>query len=202
MLPLDEREPAVDGHYLTVTDLKNFAHCARFSFYEHCWPDARPRTYKMDAGEEAHARERERARRRSLSAYGLPAGERSFNVRLSDPGLQLVGELDELVVTPDKQYLPVDYKLSTHVNESFKIQVVAYAMLVEAVFRTVVAEGYVYLIAPRTMHSVTIDTAQRAAVQSMLATIRESVRRETMPPPARPRSKCKACEFRRFCNDV
>ncbi|MHB8625280.1 MAG: CRISPR-associated protein Cas4 [Aggregatilineales bacterium] len=201
-LPIDEHAHEVDSHYLTVTDLKNFAHCARFSFYEHCWPDARPRTYKMDAGEEAHVRERERARRRSLSAYGLPAGERSFNVRLSDPVLQLVGELDELVVTPDKRFLPVDYKLSMHVNESFKIQVVAYAMLVEAAFKTTVTEGYVYLIAPRTMHPVTIDAGQRAAVRSMLATIRELIGREAMPAPAKPRSKCKACEFRRFCNDV
>lgn len=202
MLPSDERDQAVDGRYLTVTDLKNFAHCARFSFYEHCWPDCRPRTYKMDAGEEAHARERERARRRTLSAYGLPAGARAFNVRLSDPALQLVGELDELVITPDQHYLPVDYKLSMRVNDSFKLQVVAYAMLVEAAFQTTIETGYVYLIAPRTMHPVPVDAAQRALVRSMLATIRDLIDRESMPAPAKPRSKCKSCEFRRFCNDV
>lgn len=187
---------------LTVTDLKQHAHCPRFPFFEHCWPDVRPRTYKMDAGEEAHARERERARRRTLAAYGLPAGERLFNVRVASTELRLRGEIDELVITTEGVYLPVDYKLSTRVTESFQVQVAAYALLVEAQYNTCVTQGYVYLIMPRTLHPVAITEARREDVRRRVEEIRAIVAGERMPPPPPARAKCRDCEFRRFCNDT
>lgn len=193
-------EPEQDT--LTVTDLKNYTHCPRFTFFEHCWPAVRPRTYKMDAGDEAHARERERARRRSLRAYGLPDGERQFNVRVASASLRLVGEIDELIITPDQVYLPVDYKLSNKAHESFQMQVAAYAMLVEAQYATQVTVGYVYLITPRVLHPVPITDARRTAIRNMLDAIRAIARREQMPTPPKSHAKCVACEFRRFCNDV
>jgi CRISPR-associated exonuclease Cas4 len=202
MLPEAPLDLPPDAEYLTVTDVKNHAHCARFTFYEQCWPAVRPRTYKMDAGEEAHERERERARRRTLRAYDLPAGERQFAVRVACARLRLRGEIDELVITPEGGYLPVDYKLSTKVSDSFAAQITAYAMLVESQFGVRVETGYIYLLIPRTMAPVTITPERREAVRDMLARMRGIMDGEVMPPPPRARAKCRDCEFRRFCNDV
>lgn len=199
-LPSESDDAALD--YLTVTDLKQHTHCPRFTFFEHVWPAVRPRTYKMDAGEEAHERERERARRRSLRAYDLVEGERHFAVRVESAALRLRGEIDELVIAPGGVYLPIDYKLSNKVSESFRVQITAYALLVEAQFGAQVTTGYVYLIVPRTLHPVEITPARRAAIPGMLATMRALIRAEQMPPPVRARAKCRDCEFRRFCNDV
>jgi CRISPR-associated exonuclease Cas4 len=190
-----------DNDYLTVNDLKNHIHCPRFPYYENCLPDVRPRTYKMDAGEEAHVRERERARRRTLSAYGLPAGERLFNVRIQCPLLGLSGELDELVIS-EGVYLPVDYKLSHRANDSFAVQVAAYALLVESHFQTRVETAYIYLIPLRTMYPVAVTAALRGLIVSSLESIRATIRSERMPPPPPKRAICRDCEFRRFCNDV
>jgi len=187
---------------LTVTDLKNYAHCARFIYYEHCLPDVRPRTFKMDEGEAAHERERERARRRTLVAYGLPAGERQFNVRVACERLRLRGEIDELVITPDGRVLPVDYKLSRKVNESFVIQITAYAMLLESMLSKTVEMGYIYLLTSRQMHEVPITPARRSAVLQMLDAARRIIASEQMSAPASAKAKCRDCEFRRFCNDV
>lgn len=187
---------------LTVTDLKNHAHCARFSYYEHCIPDVRPRTYKMDEGQEAHAEERARARRRNLSAFGLPAGQRVFDVRLQCDRLGLVGVVDEIVETPEGVVLPVDYKLSRRISESFRIQVAAYALLCESVYGVSVNQGYIYLISRRELHAVPLTAAYRQQIPQMLVAIRETARSEHMPPPTRSRAKCLDCEFRRFCNDV
>lgn len=187
---------------LTVTDLKNHAHCPRFAWYEHCLPDVRPRTFNMDAGKSAHERERERARRRSLSAYGLPDGERRFGLRLYAPALGLTGELDELVIAPGEVYFPVDYKLSTRVSPSFEVQIAAYALLVEHQFSVVVPAGYIYLIGPRSLHRIDITPARRAGIADRAAEVRRIRDREQMPDAPSSRAICRDCEFRRFCNDV
>lgn len=198
--------PALDSSdlldTLIVTDLKNYAHCPRFAFYEYCIPAVRPRTFKMDEGDEAHERERERARRRTLRSYGLPAGERFFSVAVSCPKLKLRGEVDELVVTPTHDYIPVDYKLSKKVNESFALQITAYAMLLESMHAVTIETGYIYLIIPRQMHAISITPERRAQIQMMLDAIRVVIRTEQIPPPPKARAKCRDCEFRRFCNDV
>lgn len=188
--------------YLTVTDLKNYAHCPRFTYYEHCLPAVRPRTYKMDEGTEEHERERERARRRTLRAYGLPAGERQFNVRVQCDTLRLRGEIDELVTTPDGALLPVDYKLSRKINELFVIQLTAYAMLLELMHHVTVELGYIYLMTPRKMELIPITAQRRATVYAMLDAARAIILSENMPSPPKARAKCRDCEFRRFCNDV
>jgi len=187
---------------LFVTDLKNYAHCARFPYFERCWYGVRPRTYMMDAGEEAHLEEKARARRRTLWAYGLPEGERLFQVRVYSPALNLVGVIDELVRAPNGIYHPVDYKLSERVTPSFELQIAAYALLVEAQFSAHVERGYLYLIGRRELHPVVIDADRRRAVIEAVTTIREYIEREQMPPPVAQRAKCRACEWRRFCNDV
>lgn len=188
--------------WLMVTDLKNYTHCARIPYFERCLPGLRPRTYAMDAGDEAHIEERARARRRTLWAYGLPEGERAFNVRLTDPALGLIGVIDELVHTPDGRMLPVDYKLSQKVNESFALQIVAYAMLLEATYGITVAQGYIYLIGERDLRTIPVTEAGRAQVRAALDDIRTMTEREAIPPPVKERAKCRACEWRRICNDV
>lgn len=187
---------------LHVTDLKNYAHCLRFPYFERCWQDVRPRTYMMDAGQDAHLEEKARAHRRTLWAYGLPEGERLFQVRVHSPKLNLVGIIDELVRTPDGIYLPVDYKLSEKITPSFELQIAAYALLIEDQFKTQVERGYVYLIGRRELHPVVMNENRRQAVVEAVRTVRTMVETERMPPPVKERAKCRACEWRRFCNDV
>jgi CRISPR-associated exonuclease Cas4 len=187
---------------LVVTDLKNYIHCPRYTYFEHCLPGVRPRTYAMDAGDEAHEDERARARRRTLWQYGLPEGERQFDVYLQSSNLGLVGRVDELVTAPGGMLLPVDYKLSDKVNESFEMQVVAYALLLEATYDTTVHTGYVYLIGRRKLHTVAVSPDRRDSVLAALRHMRDIVDYERMPPPVRQKGKCRACEWWRFCNDV
>ena len=190
------------GDAVRVTDLKNYAHCPRIPYLENCLRDVRPRTYMMDAGEEAHVEEKARARRRTLWAYGLPEGERAFAVRVYSPVLNLIGVIDELVRTPDGRCFPVDYKLSERVSAAVALQIGAYGMLVETQFGVAVPTGYAYLIERRELHAVAIDTDLRRAVREACMAVHEMVALERLPGPPRARSQCRACEWRRFCNDV
>lgn len=190
-----------DGGYFTVTDLKQYAFCPRVIFYERCLPHVRPRTYKMDAGQDAHEEEAGRAAQRTLAAYGLPAGERCFDVRLVSPRLRLSGKLDELVKTGD-EWIPVDYKLAKAVGTNHRVQLAAYAALLEDVEGIPVRRGFIYLIPARKTVEVPMTAALREQLRAALEEVWTLVTREIMPPATSFRNSCPACEFRRFCNDV
>lgn len=191
-----------DQRLLTVTDLKQMSYCARVTYYEHCLPHIRPRTYKMDAGHDAHEAERRRAARRNLSSYGLLTGRRRFDVILTSSRLGLTGVVDEVVTTPDGSQFPVDYKLAKAAQANYRLQLTAYALLLEESGAPHVQQGYVYLIPPRRLITVPISEALRESVLKQVSEMQEMIARERMPEPTQARSRCTACEFRRFCNDI
>jgi CRISPR-associated exonuclease Cas4 len=191
-----------DANTLTVTDLKQYAYCPRVVFYEKCLPHVRPRTYKMDAGKARHEDEAERASRRVITRYEVTEGERRFNVRLFSERLGLWGLLDEIVLTPDQAAIPVDYKLATHVSFNHRIQLTAYALLLEDCEDCKVEQGFVYLIPARKLVSVPMTAKLRDTTLNLLGEIRTMIASERMPSPVTRKSQCAACEFRRFCNDV
>src|SRR5581483_2325928 len=85
----------VDLEYpVRVTDLKQFVYCPRIFFYQMCLPRVRPITFKMRAGVEAGRSEVGREERRSLRAYGIPAGQREFDVPLRSKRLGVRGKID------------------------------------------------------------------------------------------------------------
>ncbi|KXK15171.1 MAG: CRISPR-associated Cas4 family protein [Chloroflexi bacterium OLB15] len=193
-----------DRYSLTVTDLKQFAYCPRVVYYEQCLPKVRPRTYKMEAGKEVHDDEKDRAARRVMTHYDIPdaVGIRQFNVRLFSQQLGLRGILDEVVYMHKGGAIPVDYKLTKAVKTNHRIQLAAYALLLEDCENRPVERGFVYLIPLRKMIPVIITPKLRETVINIIAEIDLMIRAERMPPPAAHESQCAACEFRRFCNDV
>lgn len=204
-MKIDQRENArVDAMDLTftVTDLKQFDYCPRVVYFEQCLPHLRPRTHKMDMGHAAHERERALAARRTTHKYGLPEGERQFEVRLSAPGLRLHGLIDEVVTASDGEIFPVDYKVSKKVSPNHRIQVAAYGLMLEEAYRKPVNRGFIYLIPQRKAVEIRIDRAARRRIAGLLSGLFETVVNERMPKPTAKRNRCSSCEFHRFCNDV
>ncbi len=193
---------------LEVTDLKQYAYCPRIVFYHYCLPDVRPITYKMQAGIAAQQDEVEREERRSLRPYGLRAGERFFDVRLSSATLGVRGRVDMVIAAPSRgaagaELIPVDYKLSERTpGRHFKLQLALYALLLEESWEQPARRGFIYLIPARRAVEVRITPALRRQALAELEAIRSMVARETMPAPPASRRPCISCEFRRFCNDV
>ena len=188
-----------------VTDLKQYVYCPRILYYHMCLPRVRPTTYKMRASVEAHVAEQSREVRRSLHAYGIEEGERHFNVPLSSERLGMTGEVDlviETTVKGEPQIIPVDYKLSKKAGKHFRLQLTAYAVMLEEAWGLPVRRGFLYLMPLRRAEAVPITARQRTALNEALAVMRAMLLKEQMPPATRQRAKCVGCEFRRFCNDV
>lgn len=191
---------------LRVTDLKQFAFCPRVVYYEYCTPGLRPVTYKMSAGIAEQERVAGLEERRSLRAYGFQSGQRHFNVTVTSPQLGYTGQADMVIETQvggERRLFPVDFKLSRREpGQHFKLQLTAYALLLEEQFQAPVDEGALYLIPTKQVIKVKLTTRLRQETLRHLTAVRSLVAAERMPPPTSQRARCINCEFRRFCNDV
>lgn len=193
---------------LEVTDLKQWRYCPRIVWYHYCLPQIRPVTDLMRHGIAQHEAEEGREERRSLRTYGLSSGERSFDLALQSEKLGLRGRLDLAIATPDRQAagaeaIVVEYKDSEHAaGKHFKLQLAAYALLLEEQWGLPVKLGYIYQIPLRRAEKVPISAALRRSVSESISAIQRAIQGEAMPEPPASRSRCVSCEFRRFCNDV
>lgn len=186
----------------TVTNLKQYTYCARVVYYTYCLPILRPQTFKMQASHRAHEREAVRERRRSLRWYGLPEGERLFDVRLESAALGLRGRADMVIRTED-EVIPVDHKLTRRkTGPHLRLQITTYGMMLAESGDLAVRRGFVYAMALRQAEEIRMTAQGCAKVRRLAGAMREMVEHETMPDPPRGRGRCVSCEFRRFCNDL
>lgn len=186
----------------SVTELKQFSYCERIFFYQRCLPHLRPVTYKMKAGIDEHKSEEKRALRRNFSQYEEEGGVRTFDLALRNPALKLTAKIDEVVETTSGDLFPVDYKMADRASEHYKVQLTAYALLLEAAYQRSIQHGFLYLINKREMVEVKFTEKLRNQVRRLVEEMKTIIDSELMPEPTPQRSRCIDCEFRRFCNDV
>lgn len=188
----------------TVTDLRQYTYCPRIVYYTYCLPLIRPTTYKMEAGIAAHERAGKKARRRTLSAYGLKKGKRHFDIWLKSPILGLSGRVDMVIEAEEgRELIPVEYKQTRRrIGRHVRLQLAAYGMMLEEAWGGEARRAFVYSLLKRKAQGIQLTEQLRAEVRGVMATMREMVKREAMPDPPRSRRGCVNCEFRRFCNDT
>jgi CRISPR-associated exonuclease Cas4 len=187
---------------LTVTDLKQWAYCPRIPYYHHVMPVEFVRTYKMERGRDVEAAVQAMEQRRGFRRYGLERGERRFGTWLQSAALGLAGKLDLLIVTPEAAY-PVDFKdTEGGVRHNHRIQLAAYAMIVEGSLARPVPMTFVYLVPTRQLVSVPVTDRERDAVTRAVGEIRRMIEDEEMPGLTPARTRCTGCEFRNYCADI
>ena len=97
----------------------------------------------------------------------------------------------------------VEYKDSEKpAGPHFRLQLAAYALLLEEAWALPVRRGYIYSIPLRETEIISIGAALRQKVRQAVAAMRVAVTGERMPDAPASRRPCVSCEFRRFCNDV
>ena|SRR5438128_1218970 len=191
----------VDAEF-RVTDLKQYAYCPRIPFYQNVMGFTGKSTYKMQRGHEAQAAIEALERRRKLREYGLSDGRRHFGPWLFSNQLHLSGKLDLLVETPSACF-PIDFKYTTgRPHHNHRIQLAAYALLIEESFHKPVPAGFVFLTIADVVVQIPINEELRNEVRSALAALRTMVQLEVFPGPTSVRARCTDCEYRNFCADV
>ena len=191
-----------EADLITPTELRQWHYCPRVVFFERCTPVRRRETVLMMHGREKHQRELQLERRRNLSRYDLAEGERRYDVRLTSVALGLTGELDLLIVNGAEAY-PTEFKHSQRPPDAgHKLQLCAYALLLEAELGLSASHGYWH--SSRTRQTITIhfDTRLRNRTRRAIAEVRAFIQQERCPLPTSQTYKCLECELKNFCGDT
>jgi CRISPR-associated exonuclease Cas4 len=187
---------------LVVTDLKQWSYCKRIPFYRYVQPVVHRPTFKMARGRETERVVAALERRRKLKEYDLSSGTRHFGVWLRSETLRLSGKLDLLVMTQHEAF-PVDFKdTDGGVRRNHRMQLAAYALLVEEGHERTVPCAFVYLTPSDEIVAVPITDADRSVVLDALRRMREMIVSQELPEATDVRARCTACEFQNFCADI
>jgi CRISPR-associated exonuclease Cas4 len=197
-----------ENWFLDVTDLKQYVCCPRLIYYRYSLPEIRPLTYAMEVGIQSHRQEEEREIRRSLKNYGIETGERLFHHAVLSDKMGIKGIIDLVIITPTadgegKEAIVIEYKHSEQkAGAHFKLQLAAYALLIEEQLHIPVRHSFLYSIPQRTAEKVALTPQLRRKVSTVIQEIQQLRASEQMPPATKTQRRCPSCEFRRFCNDV
>ncbi|MHB8619518.1 MAG: CRISPR-associated protein Cas4 [Chloroflexota bacterium] len=197
--PPDSTLPA--GLWFNVTDVRQYLYCPRILHYTFNQPVPRRVSFKMQEGVAVHQRMDELERRRSLKAYGLEDGDRTFHLDLASPRLGVRGKLDMLIVR-EYEAIPVEFKNAHSAGQTnHRYQLTLYALLAEEWRRKAVRRGFLFYLLDKRAEEVIVTSGMRRFVTRTLREMRALVARGHMPEGTRRLGRCRECEFLRFCND-
>src|ERR1700686_4192968 len=181
---------------LEVTDLKQYTYCPRIVFYRYCLPRIRPVTFTMTEGIRSHTEEDSREERRSLRNYNLTEGERASHLSIQSVQLGFTGRIDLAIATPSRtapnaEGIVVEYKLTEQkAGAHFKLQLAAYALLLEEAWNLPVKRGFIYSIPLKCAEVITITPALRKKVMQTVVSIRQLVEHQEIPEPPTAQGRC------------
>lgn len=201
ILPLAQRHE-LPTPVLRVSDLRQWAYCPRVAWWTHVCPVGKVESFKMRQGLAKERRQQRLQKRRTLRAFGVKNGAIECNVNLYSADLGLTGRLDMLLRWGVSRF-PVEIKFTRGpARLNHRLQLTGYALLLEEHFGVAVPHGYVVRLPDDTVDKVEIDGPLRDLTWKTMQGLRNTIRREQMPPPNSLVARCIDCEYRRFCGDV
>src|SRR6266571_3910119 len=154
---------------IPVTDLKQWAYCARIVYYHRVMPAVGKPTYKMREAIAAQELIENLEMRRGLREYGLEGARRRFSVWLRDDRLGLSGKAD-LLLESSEEVAVVDFKLTSgEVGENHHMQLAGYCLLAEAACGVPARRGFVYRIPDNRLFAAEITREAREAVAAAVS---------------------------------
>ena len=153
---------------IRLTDLKNWAYCARVVYYHRVMPEAAPMTSKMRSGLKAQDLVERLELRRTLERYGLERARRVVGSWLSSESLGLTGRVDLALVNEETgEGAVVDYKLTSgEPGDNHRMQLHGYAMLVESAYVGVkVGRMFLYRIPDDRVFAIPVEEEWRERVR-------------------------------------
>jgi len=123
-------------------------------------------------------------------------------LRVESEKLQLRGVIDQIEVYGDN-LVPIELKTgsapTTGIWKNHKIQLGAYALLLEETFNTEIKEGFVVYLDSNERKHIPINPFLRHEVGVLLRKIRGLVYSKKLPQYCKSINKCKVCGLREYC---
>lgn len=186
--------------FITVTDVKNYFFCKREVYINHIMDIREPKTESMSFSNISHV---------YFDLRKLPKSIRPkkilMSVRLSSVLHRLAGVLDALIITEYGEFIPAEIKLGHPINEEApswdRMQLAAYALLIEDNYNKVVKRGVLYYIEHGTFEVVRITHGMKELVRNAIRDIHRMLVEEKIPSYRR-RGYCRGCWYSWICGEV
>jgi CRISPR-associated exonuclease Cas4 len=183
---------------ITVVELKRYAYCPRIVFITHVLHLDEVVSEAMEAGLEQH----DEAVITPLIAK-LKALRVLRSVELRSERLKISGKPDYLVITRNREYVPVEVKWASSDKGrgrwDHKLQLTAYALLIEENFKTSVKRGYIYYLKDKRVAELVIDEGLKNLTRKIIDNMHKMILEERDPGIITPPSKCVNCGYRAYC---
>jgi len=191
------------NYKITPTELLEYYFCPRFIYYMNVLkiPQYEDRRFKVQKGRNIH--EKRMKENPDYLWKKLQVQKRLGATQLSSERLGLNGIPDDIVILEDNSYAPVDFKWAVYpdyVYPGHRIQIAAYAMLVEEIFQQPVYNGYIFYIRDGSKAvEVPITLTLKGKVLQAIKDILEIMNNEIIPDLHRRRTRCLDCTYRNIC---
>ncbi len=118
--------------------------------------------------------------------------------------LGLRGVIDQIRIY-DERIVPVEIKTGKCPKEgvwpSHKIQLIAYALLLEEELKLKVNEGWVYYIDEKEKRQIPINPFMKLEIVELIKKAKETITSDTIPGFEKNQNKCVACGLKEICYD-
>jgi len=193
--------------FISVTDVKHYIYCPRIIYFDHVLHAAPIFGSQQEEGKEQHEDYVRKELRRKDAVYYSPefiGAEKMLFTMLSSSSLELRGNVDCIIRTVKDEYIPVDYKnMASNGGKAWmdhKYQLVAYALLIEESFSTIVKRGFINYIPEATILELEITPSMKAHVKRVLGHIKRIIREGQLPPIRVAENKCTGgCGYASIC---
>ncbi|MDY6992587.1 MAG: CRISPR-associated protein Cas4 [Pseudomonadota bacterium] len=190
---------------LTPSEVLEHVWCPRFTWFMQVQQIAQheENRFKVQKGREVHQRreiENPRYLRRKLGVV-----DKQIAVYLAAPQLRLRGIVDEVLWLQDESLAPLDYKYTLgnawdKVFKTHEMQIVMYAMLVEAVYQQPVNKGFVAYIREHTqILEVELNEKNRQQISEYIDEIFGIINTGRLPKRTPQRVRCVDCCYKTIC---
>jgi|Deesub1362B_J571_1020462.scaffolds.fasta_scaffold04679_4 CRISPR-associated exonuclease Cas4 len=179
---------------IDVSDIAQFLYCPKKIYFMKVL-GVRMSKPKMEFGREIHEEMYGRFRRRkSLKNYTILE-----NLYLESERYGLKGFVD-LVLKSEREVIPVDIKFTRfeEVHYNWKMQIVAYGVLVEENFGRIVKRAFIYNVSKKEWKELKIFPEDRKMLRKVVKSIEDIIRNERIPE-VRKSKKCGYCEMQKIC---
>ena len=193
--------------FVSVTDIKHYIYCPRLIYFDKVLHATPVFGSQQEDSKELHEDYVKKELRRKDAIYYSPefvGAEKLLFTTLSSGNLELQGNVDCIIKTASDEYVPVDYKnMASDRGRAWmdhKYQLVAYALLVEENFDTVVRRGFVNYIPETLILQLEITPTMKSYVKRVLGHIRRIIKEEELPPIRVAKQKCSGgCGHKQTC---
>jgi CRISPR-associated exonuclease Cas4 len=186
---------------LTPSHIIQYNYCPRFTYFEYVLsiPQFEEKHYKVIKGRELHNEKLEQNKDYLRKRIGVK--QKYLDQYLTTSYLR--GIIDEVLMLNDNTFAPLDYKFAFYddrIYETYKTQLMCYALLIEDNFRGEVNKGYlVYVRSKHKLIEIPVSTQEKAKVRKDAESVIEIIENNFYPKATRFKQRCLSCTYQNIC---